>query len=92
MAFDVLEIVRINSMVAGLIITIGLYSQCIKIFRTRSAHDLSFLLIVSLFYNEISWFIYGYGIGEWPIIVLTVITFPAEIFILIGYLRYGRKG
>jgi len=92
MALDVLEIVRINSMVAGLIITIGLYSQCIKIFRTRSAHDLSFLLIISLFYNEISWFIYGYGIGEWPIIVLTVITFPAEIFILIGYLRYGRKG
>jgi len=92
MALDVLEIVRINSMVAGLIITIGLYSQCIKIFRTRSAHDLSFLLIISLFYNEISWFIYGYGIGEWPIIVLTVITFPAEIFILIGYLRYGREG
>ncbi len=91
MSPEILETIRINSIAAGLIITSGLYSQCIKIFKKRSASDLSSLLIISLFYNEISWFIYGYGIGEWPIIALTLVTFPAEIIILIGYIRYGRK-
>ena len=86
-----LELVRVNSLLAGLIITAGLYFQCFKIFKTKSAADLSGLLIFSLLYNEISWFIYGLGIAEWPIVVLTLVTFPAEIAILVGYLKYGRR-
>ena len=49
MSPEVLEIIRINSIVAGLIITSGLYSQCIIIFKTRSASNLSSLLVISLF-------------------------------------------
>ncbi|MGH8531311.1 MAG: SemiSWEET family transporter [Gammaproteobacteria bacterium] len=87
----VLEIIRVNSAIAGLVITVGLYSQCIKTFRTKSAKDLSGILIFSLLYNEVSWLIYGFGINEWPIIALTVVALPGEIAILIGYILYGTS-
>lgn len=87
----VLEIIRINSAIAGLVITVGLYSQCIKTFRTKSAKDLSAILVFSLLYNEVSWLIYGFGIKEWPIIALTVAALPGEIAILIGYILYGTR-
>lgn len=87
----VLEIIRVNSAIAGLVITVGLYSQCIKMFRTKSAKDLSAILVFSLLYNEVSWLVYGFGINEWPIIALTVATLPGEIAILIGYILYGTR-
>jgi MtN3 and saliva related transmembrane protein len=83
--------IRVNSAIAGLVITVGLYSQCIKTFQTKSAKDLSAILVFSLLYNELSWLIYGFGIKEWPIIALTVTALPAEIGILIGYILYGTS-
>ena len=88
---SVLDIIRINSAFAGLILTVGVYVQCIKIFQTKSAKDFSPILILSLLYNEVSWLIYGLGIEEWPITALTIIAFPAEIGILIGYMRYKKN-
>jgi MtN3 and saliva related transmembrane protein len=87
-----LDAIRINSAVAGLIITAGAYAQAIKLFQTRSAKDFSWLLIAALLYNELSWLLYGYSIDEWPITVLALIVLPAEVAILVGYLRYGRGG
>ncbi|MGH8507125.1 MAG: SemiSWEET family transporter [Gammaproteobacteria bacterium] len=91
MLVSVLDIIRINTALAGLAITVGVYVQCIKIFQTKSAKDFSPILILSLLYNEASWLIYGLGIEEWPIIALTIIAFPAEIGILIGYVRYKKN-
>ena len=79
-------------MIAGLVITVGLYSQCIKVFRTKSARDFSALLIVALLYSEIAWLVYGLGIREWPITALALINLPAEVAITIGYIKYGRAG
>jgi uncharacterized protein with PQ loop repeat len=48
-------------MIAGLVITAGVYAQAYKIFRTRSAKDFSTILIISLVYSELSWLVYGLG-------------------------------
>ncbi len=85
-----LDIIRINSAIAGLVITAGAYAQAIKIFQTRSAKDFSLLLIAALLYNEISWLVYGVGIDEWPITILACVVLPAEVAILVGYMRYGH--
>lgn len=86
-----IEIVRLNAMLSGIIISGGLYSQALKIHRTKSARDLSAVLMVALVYNEISWLTYGLGISEWPIIALTTFSLPAEVAILVGFLKYGFR-
>ena len=83
-----IDVLRVNTLVAGVIITAGFYAQTIKIFQTKSAKDFTILLIVSLFYNELSWLAYGSGLREWPIIVLCLANLPAEVMMLIGYLKY----
>jgi MtN3 and saliva related transmembrane protein len=90
MSPQLLELIRINSAIAGLIITAGAYAQAVKIFQTKSARDFSLLLILALLYNELSWLLYGFSIDEWPISVLALAVLPAEIAVLYGYLRYGR--
>lgn len=85
-----LDIIRLNSLLSGLAITIGLYSQAIKLFRTRSAHDFSWALVIALLYAELSWLVYGIWIREWPVFLIAVANLPAEIAIVVGYIRYGR--
>jgi|GEM_PF-1014534 len=84
------EVVRLNCLVAGLVITVGVYIQTLKVFQTKSAKDFALLLVVALLYNELAWLWYGLVIGEWPIVALCAINIPADIGIAIGWVLYGR--
>jgi len=85
------ELIRQNAFVAGVAITAGLYFQAFRIFKTREATNISLVLIVALVYHEISWFIYGIHISEWPIITLTAATFPAVLMLIVGFIKFGRQ-
>lgn len=84
------EIIRVNCLVAGLVITVGVYAQVLKVYQTKSAKDFALLLVVALFYNELAWLWYGLAIHEWPIVVLCAANIPADIGIAIGWVLYGR--
>lgn len=86
-----IEISRFFTIVASAIITFGLYDQVIKIWRTKSAEDFTFLLLIALFINEIAWLNYGFALNEWPIILLGSINIPAIILAIIGYVKYGWR-
>jgi uncharacterized protein with PQ loop repeat len=90
MEWDWPNLFRINSTIAALLISAGIYVQCFRVFRTRSAGDFSPALVIALLYFEVSWLIYGLAIMEWPVIAMTVVTLPADIGIAAGYLLYGR--
>lgn len=91
METNLLTILRINSAVAGMLISLGIYIQCFRVFRSRSAKDFSPALVIALIYFEVSWLAYGISINEYPVISMTAATLPADIGIAIGYLLYGRK-
>lgn len=91
MEWDWPNLFRINSTIAALLTSAGIYIQCFRVFRTRSAGDFSPALVVALLYFEVSWLLYGFSIMEWPVIAMTVATLPADIGIAIGYLLYGRR-
>lgn len=84
-------VVQLNCLVAGLIITAGVYMQMFKIFQTKSAKDFALILVVALFYNELAWLWYGLWIHEWPIVALCAINIPADIGVAIGYALYGGR-
>ncbi len=83
-----LEISRIITFIASILITIGLYDQAFKIWRTKSAKDFTITLVAALLFNEIAWLNYGFALFEWPIITLGILNIPAVIIASLGFLKY----
>ena len=83
-----LEISRIVALIASVFITIGLYHQAFKIWKTKSAKDFTWTIIIALLLNELAWLNYGFALVEWPIIVIAFANVPAAIIASIGYLKY----
>lgn len=86
-----LEISRIITLIASVLITYGLYDQSIKIFRIKSAKDFTWTIIVALFFNELAWLNYGISLSEWPIILVGAVNIPAILLLIRGYLKYRNK-
>jgi MtN3 and saliva related transmembrane protein len=69
---------------------LGLWSQAIKIWQTKSAKDFTYLLVFALIFNEFAWLNYGLSLREWPIIFIGFSNIPAVVIIFIGFLKYRR--
>jgi MtN3 and saliva related transmembrane protein len=86
------EISRVVTMLASMTMTFGLYAQCWKVFRTRSAKDFTLTLVASLIFTEAVWLNYGMVLREWPIILSSVLNIGPVTAIMYGYLRYRTAG
>jgi len=83
-----LELSRLATLAASVIITVGLYDQALKIWRTKSAKDFTLTLVLALAINEAAWLNYGFALQEWPIIVIGFLNTPAVICATVGYMKY----
>ncbi len=83
-----LEISRLVTLIASITITVGLYDQALKIWRTRSAKDFTATLVAALILNELAWLNYGFALKEWLIIVIGLANIPAVFISGVGFLRY----
>ena len=70
----------------------GLFNipQAYKIFKRRSAKDISFLTISFQFVSVLVWLFYGLEILDFPIIISNTFASITIILVLIGWFRYGR--
>jgi len=73
---------------ASLLITIGLYDQALKIWRTKSAKDFTTSIVIAIVVNEIAWLNYGLALREWPIVLIPLLNIPAAIIAAVGYFRF----
>lgn len=85
---DRLELSRFITVIASIAITLGLYDQAVKIWRTRSVKDFTLTLVAALVFNEAAWLNYGLALQEWPIIAVGCANLPAVIIASIGFLKY----
>jgi len=85
---DYLHVSRIITFIASIAITYGLYDQALKIWRTKSAKDFTWSIVVALLFNECAWLNYGFSLMEWPIITIGILNVPAAIIAGIGFLKY----
>lgn len=86
-----LELSRLFTLFASFFITLGLYDQAIKIFKTKSAKDFTWTIIIALMVNELAWINYGYSLKEWPIILVGTVNIPGIILLLMGYIKYNDR-
>ncbi len=76
---------------SSILLSVGLYHQVYKMFKTKSSDDFSVLMLLALLVCQLSWINYGLLIKEWPILFLSIVELPAGILALYGCLKYRKK-
>lgn len=77
-------------LLAGALTTIAFVPQVLRILRTRSAHDISWLLFGILAVGSALWLWYGVRVSSMPLVITNVITLTLQLLIFGLKWRYGR--
>ena len=76
---------------AALLTTIAFLPQLYKTWKTKSADDVSLIMLILFITGLIFWIIYGLKIHSIPILVANIVTFIFNFSILILKLSYNKK-
>ena len=76
---------------AALLTTIAFLPQLYKTWQTKSAEDVSLIMLILFITGLICWIIYGSKIHSTPILVANVVTFIFNFSILILKITYRKS-
>jgi MtN3 and saliva related transmembrane protein len=76
--------------VSGIVASFAMIPQAYKIFKRKSAKDISMITYSFLFLAGIIWVLYGIEITSFPVIITNSIGSLIIVFIMIGWFLYGR--
>jgi len=77
-------------MAAGVLTTVAFVPQLVRILRTRSAYDVSWLMFCILAIGSTLWLWYGVSLGSLPLVVTNLVTLTLQLAIFFLKIRYGR--
>ena len=75
---------------AALLTTIAFLPQLYKTWKTKSADDVSLIMLILFITGLICWIIYGFKINSFPILIANIITFMFNFSILILKITYAK--
>jgi MtN3 and saliva related transmembrane protein len=81
-------LVTILGLVAGVLTTLSFLPQVIKAWKSRSTRDISLGMFATFCTGVSLWVVYGFLVGDLPVIVANVVTFLLAATILVLKLRY----
>jgi MtN3 and saliva related transmembrane protein len=76
--------------IAGALITCSLIPQLVRVFRLKSAREISTLFTSLLLLGTITWLVYGIILGLLPVIVWNATGALLVAALLYAKLKYGR--
>jgi MtN3 and saliva related transmembrane protein len=79
-------------LIAGLLVTCSLIPQIVRVFRLRSAREISIIFTVLLLLGLVLWLTYGIMLGLTPVIIWNAIGAVLVMLLLYAKMRYGRHG
>ena len=86
-----LNYIEFFGFLAALLTTIAFLPQLYKTWKTRSADDVSLIMLILFIIGLICWIIYGLKINSLPILVANIITFIFNFSILILKIAYSTN-
>jgi MtN3 and saliva related transmembrane protein len=84
-----MDIVTSLGLLAGTLTTIAFFPQLIKVWKSKSAHDLSMVWLVTFISGVSLWLIYGVLVNGLPIILANSVTLALTLVILGFKLKFG---
>jgi MtN3 and saliva related transmembrane protein len=78
------------AMASGIIMSLASVPQVMKIFKRKSAKDISAITYSIIFVGGIVWVLYGLEFQSNPLIVANSIGCTVVAFVIIGWFLYGR--
>ncbi|HGY5535971.1 MAG TPA: SemiSWEET transporter [Prochlorococcus sp.] len=81
----------ILGLIAGSLTTIAFVPQLIKVWKSKSAQDISYVMFIMFIAGIVLWEVYGWGIHSMPVILFNVITFVLGLAILILKFIFDRE-
>jgi MtN3 and saliva related transmembrane protein len=88
MEITLLFIFEILASISGVLMASAGFPQALKIFRTKSAKDISLSSRLMLLIGGLIWLVYGFLLSSFAIIISNIFGTVAEIIVLIGYAKY----
>jgi MtN3 and saliva related transmembrane protein len=85
-----LSLIEALGLLAGFLVTCSMIPQIIRVFKLRSAREISLLFTGALLLGLIAWLVYGLYLGLLPVIVWNAIGAALAATLLYAKLRYGR--
>jgi MtN3 and saliva related transmembrane protein len=79
------------AVIFGTLIGIANFPQAFKIFKRKSAKDISILSVSIFFTGSFIWTLYGIELKNFPIIITNGLAFISLCFVVLGWTLYGRK-
>ena len=76
---------------AAFLTTIAFLPQLYKTWQTKSADDVSLIMLILFITGLVCWIIYGLKINSMPILVANIITFIFNFSILILKITYRKS-
>ncbi len=76
--------------IGGALVTCSLIPQLVRVFRLRSAREISMLFTTLLLVGVIIWLVYGLSFGLAPVILWNAIGAVLVALLLYAKLKYGR--
>lgn len=77
--------------VAATLTTIAFVPQVIKVWRSRSARDVSLGMYILFSTGVAVWLLYGFLISSWPVILANAITLMLAIAVIVMKLRFDGR-
>lgn len=75
---------------AGALTTLGFIPQVVRVYRLKSAREISITFNITLMVGITLWMIYGVLHGLAPLIIWNTIGMVLVLSLLVGKLKYGQ--
>lgn len=76
---------------AGILTSISMIPQLIKVLKEKKVEDVSLLMLIVLLLGVCLWVVYGIMKEEWPIILSNGFSVLVNTILLIYYFIYSKK-
>ncbi|KGG16191.1 MULTISPECIES: SemiSWEET transporter [unclassified Prochlorococcus] len=78
-----IDSIDLLGLVAGTLTTVAFVPQLLKVWNSKSAKDISYVMFIMFIFGIVLWEVYGWEIHSFPVILFNVITFVLGLAILV---------
>lgn len=82
---------NILGIVAGVLTSISMIPQLVKVIREKNVEDISLLMLLVLISGLSLWVWYGFAKDELPIILSNAFAVLVNVSLLICYMMYNKR-